>query len=234
LTVGEWTLCARTGRLADVSLPRRLRNGARILHAGRFGYAPIVGRGAGATPRCPPPPGREMAASARLVGMILIGAGLFLGVVIPLWLIVSREEGTLEGSGAVFGLALFYGVLVIPLLGGGLYFFRRGQAEATELGRVQEQRKLLGIISTRGQVSIADLVLELKSTRERVQNDIYDLVNRGLFSGYVDWSKGVLYSVEASKLQGSRTCPNCGGELELAGKGLVKCPYCGAEIFLQG
>ena len=174
-----------------------------------------------------------MAASARLVGMILIGAGLFLGVVIPLWLYLSSEEGTLEGSGAVFGLALFYGVLVIPLLGGGLYFFRRGQAEATELGRVQEQRKLLGIVSTRGQVPIADLVLEMQSTRERVQNDIYDLVNRGLFSGYVDWSKGVLYSVEASKLQGSQTCPNCGGEVELAGKGLVKCPYCGAEIFLQ-
>ncbi|MDF2757766.1 MAG: hypothetical protein K0S99_398, partial [Thermomicrobiales bacterium] len=28
------------------------------------------------------------------------------------------------------------------------------------------------------------------------------------------------------------TCPNCGGELVLAGKGLIKCPYCGAEIFL--
>jgi DNA-directed RNA polymerase subunit RPC12/RpoP len=33
-------------------------------------------------------------------------------------------------------------------------------------------------------------------------------------------------------LQGRQTCPNCGGELELAGKGLITCPYCGAEIFL--
>ena len=60
------------------------------------------------------------------------------------------------------------------------------------------------------------------------------LVGRGLFSGYVDWNKGVLYSVEASQLQGRQTCPNCGAPLELAGKGLIKCPYCGAEIFLQG
>ena len=28
------------------------------------------------------------------------------------------------------------------------------------------------------------------------------------------------------------TCPNCGGALELAGKGLIRCPYCGAEIFI--
>jgi hypothetical protein len=174
-----------------------------------------------------------MAASGRLVGSILIGAGLFLGVVIPLWLYLGTEEGTLEGSGAVFGLALFYGILVIPLLGGGLYFVRRGQAEAKELSRVQEQRKLLGIIGTRGQIAIPDLVLEMNTTRDRVQNDLYELVNRGLFSGYVDWSKGMLYSVEASRLQGQQTCPNCGGALELAGKGLVKCPYCGAEIFLQ-
>jgi DNA-directed RNA polymerase subunit RPC12/RpoP len=174
-----------------------------------------------------------MAASARLVGLVLIGAGLFLGVVIPLWLYLGTEEGTLEGSGAIFGLALFFGILVIPLLGGGLYFFRRGQAEAKDLSRVQEQRRLLGIISTRGQIAIADLVLEVNSSRERVQNDLYDLVNRGLFSGYVDWSKGLLYSVEASQLQGKQTCPNCGGALELAGKGLIKCPYCGAEIFLQ-
>ena len=173
-----------------------------------------------------------MAASARLVGLVLIGAGIFLGVVIPLWLYLGTEEGTLRGTGALLGLALFYGILVIPLLGGGAYFFRRGQAEAKELGRVQEQRKLLGVISTRGQVQISDLVLELSSTQDRVKSDIYDLVNRGLFSGYVDWSKGTLYSVEAANLQGRQTCPNCGGALELAGKGLIKCPYCGAEIFL--
>ncbi|MDQ3411579.1 MAG: hypothetical protein M3509_05615, partial [Chloroflexota bacterium] len=88
--------------------------------------------------------------------------------------------------------------------------------------------------STQGQVSIADLVMEMRSTRDRVQNDLYSLVGRGLFSGYVDWNKGVLYSVETSQLQGRHTCPNCGGQVELAGKGLIKCPFCGAEIFLQG
>jgi ribosomal protein S27AE len=74
----------------------------------------------------------------------------------------------------------------------------------------------------------------MNTSRDVVQRDLNELVGRGLFSGYVDWNKGMLYSVEASKLQGQTHCPNCGGALQLAGKGLIKCPYCGAEIFLTG
>jgi DNA-directed RNA polymerase subunit RPC12/RpoP len=175
-----------------------------------------------------------MAASGRVVGILLLGAGVIIGIAIIAWLGAGRQEGNLEGSGAIFGFILLFGFLVLPLLGGGVYFLLRGRAEARELAEVQEQRRLLDIVSTRGQVAIPDLVLEMKSSRDEVQSALYDLVGRGLFSGYVDWKKGVLYSVEASQLQGRQTCPNCGGRLELAGKGLVKCPYCGAEIFLQG
>lgn len=175
-----------------------------------------------------------MAASGRVVGALLLGAGILIGVLLVAWLGFGLREDTLEGSGAVLGLLLGFGVLVLPLVSGGIYFLLRGRAEAKELAEVQEQRKLLDIVTTRGQVAIPDLVLELNSSREAVQNDLYELVGRGLFSGYVDWRKGVLYSVQASQLEGRRNCPNCGGELELAGKGLIKCPYCGAEIFLQG
>lgn len=173
-----------------------------------------------------------MAASGRVIGIILVAAGLVLGVAFSLWIYSGVNEGNLEGSGAVLGLTLLLGIIVLPLLGGGAYLWIRGNAEAQELGEVADQRKLLDMVKTRGQLNIDDAVLELNSTRDDVQNDLHALVGRGLFSGYVDWDKGVLYSIEAGELSGRQTCPNCGGPVELAGKGLIKCPYCGAEIFL--
>lgn len=173
-----------------------------------------------------------MAASGRVIGIILFTAGLVLGVAFSLWIISGVNEGNLEGSGAALGLTLLLGIIVLPLLGGGVYLWIRGNAEAKELGEVANQRKLLDMVKTRGQLNIDDAVLDLNSTRDDVQNDLHALVGRGLFSGYVDWDKGVLYSVEARELSGRQTCPNCGGPVELAGKGLIKCPYCGAEIFL--
>ena len=33
-------------------------------------------------------------------------------------------------------------------------------------------------------------------------------------------------------MKADHKCPNCAGELELAGKGVIQCPFCGAEVFL--
>jgi DNA-directed RNA polymerase subunit RPC12/RpoP len=65
----------------------------------------------------------------------------------------------------------------------------------------------------------------------QVKNYIYDLVGKGLFTGYIDWQSSTLYAKEAGAMQSTK-CPNCGGVRELVGKGVVKCPYCGAELFL--
>jgi hypothetical protein len=169
-----------------------------------------------------------MPSSGRLIGLILIVAGLALGAILAFWLMSGMQEGTLQGSGAVFGFLFGFLILVAPLVGGGIFFLSRGRAEDKASERVRNQRRLLDMLMTRGQLSIVDVALELGRTREQIESDLYDLV--GL--GYVDWRKGVLHSVEAAQLEARTTCPNCGGELVLAGKGLIKCPYCGAEIFL--
>jgi hypothetical protein len=58
------------------------------------------------------------------------------------------------------------------------------------------------------------------------------LVGKGLFSGYIDWQDGILYSRQVRQLRGAGACSNCGGKLELAGKGIIKCPYCASDIFI--
>ena len=173
-----------------------------------------------------------MRSSARTIGILLAGGGTLLLAVIIIWGLSGLSSDDLETSGFVLllGLAL---VILLPVILVGLFMIVKGRAEIENLAEVDKQRKLLNIVQTRGQVSISDLVLDMQSTREEIHASMTELVGRGLFSGYVDWQKGMLYSVEASQLQGRQTCPNCGGAVELAGKGLIKCPYCGAEIFLS-
>jgi len=174
----------------------------------------------------------SLTSSGKTMGLILIGIGVVIGLAVGAWLLAGLAEDSMRLTGALLGLVLLLLFIVAPLVGGGIFILNKGRSEEQELAHVRDQRALLDIVKTRGQVQISDLVIELKSTRDKVQQNLHDLVGRGLFSGYVDWDKGVLYSVEASQLNGRTSCPNCGGQLELAGKGLIKCPYCGAEIFL--
>jgi hypothetical protein len=168
----------------------------------------------------------------RTLGYILIGGGVLAALIIAGVMFAPMLEGTRSAGAAFLGFALFSIVWLIPL-GAGIFMLWKGAQEAEVAGRATLQRKLLNIIKTQGQVPVSDLAIEMNSTREEVQNLLYDLVGRGLFSGYVNWDEGMLYSEQASHLRERSTCAVCGGQLELAGQGVIRCPYCGTEYFLD-
>lgn len=168
----------------------------------------------------------------RTLGIILI-AGALVGCLIVTALMGSYvADDQLTLSTAVFGFSLGAIVLMLPLAA-GVFLLWKGKQEEAAAGKAQQQRQVLNVVKTQGQVAISDLAIELDVSRDEVQQLLYDLVGKGLFSGYVNWDEGMLYSRQASDLRERSTCEVCGGQLELAGQGVIRCPYCGTEYFLE-
>lgn len=175
-----------------------------------------------------------MKSTSGTIGIVLIGAGLLLSVLGIAWFGVNLADSDedLGWGGALLGVFFCVGVIGIPLIGGGIAIYTRARREDAIMGNVVRQRKLLGIVEAAGEITIADLALETGGTRETVRADLYDLVSKGLFSGYVDWDRGRLVARQASEIRAGGSCPNCGGDLSVAGKGMIRCAFCGAEVFL--
>ncbi|MBI5293251.1 MAG: hypothetical protein HY872_15350 [Chloroflexi bacterium] len=169
--------------------------------------------------------------SGQVAGVLLvIGAGAV--VVIGLAVLgVFSAAGGLTAAGFGVGVILL-AIISLPLIGAGAFLLAKSRQEGQDEAVVAKQRKILDMVSARGQVSIADVALELKAGRDQVQSWVYNLVGLGLFSGYINWNDGTLYSAQAAQLRDLTTCKKCGGQVSLAGKGVIKCQYCGTEYFL--
>ena len=166
----------------------------------------------------------------RLLGIILIVVGGILAFVGIAW-VASNPDLTTPAR--ILGIGILLLVLVAPFVGGGLYLTVQGAGEAKQQADAGQQRKLLNIVQSKGEVQIDEVALELQQPKDKVRDMLYSLVGLGLYSGYINWDKGTLYSSDASKLRDLKTCPNCGGEIELTGKGVAKCRFCGTEFFLS-
>lgn len=171
--------------------------------------------------------------TGKTLGFILVAAGLGLCLIAALWVGagVAAHKYT-DMAAPVLGLGLAF-ILSAPIVGIGVFLLFRGKQEEKDLAYVQQERKLLGMVQARGQVDVAQAALELGVTRNQLRDMVYDLVNKGFFTGYINWNQGVLYSVDAAKLTEGKRCPNCRAEMEFSGKGVLSCAYCGTEIFLS-
>lgn len=161
---------------------------------------------------------------SRIIGIVLIVVSLGIDV----WL------GTALASGSrATGISLAFVLISLPFLAVGIYFLLSSRGEVKAESKADKERAILNSVMTRGKVTIPDLAIEGDLTRDQVRDYIYDLIGKDLFRGYVNWDRGEIVSAEAAQIKDG-TCPNCGGRLELAGKGLVRCPFCGTETYLSG
>ncbi len=167
----------------------------------------------------------------KTVGLLLLLAGVGICALTGAFMGSGLYAHKVTVPGAVLGLVLFGGLPLLVLGGLGIFFLIQGRAEARTAADVQKKERLLGMIKAHGQVPLDQVMLELHMSREEVTNAIYELVNLGLFAGYIDWDAMVFYSADAAKI-GTNKCPNCGGIREFVGQGIVKCPYCGVSIFI--
>jgi hypothetical protein len=169
----------------------------------------------------------------RILGIILIAGGIIVGIIVTALMLVYRGEGSLTSGAAMLGWVLGVAVLVLPQLAIGAFLLWKGSQEAVVAEKADEQRELLSIVKAHGQVDIRDVAIEMQVSKEEVHDMVYDLVGMGLYSGYINWDEGILYSSQASQLRELTNCKHCGGQLELAGKGVIRCPFCGTEYFLD-
>ncbi len=168
----------------------------------------------------------------RLIGISLIVVGLGIAAIAGLFLAIQAgADDEFSVGGAVLGAFFVFVPVAIMVVFGLLLIAKAGQ-EAQEETVMRNQRRLLDIVSSRGQVGVHEVALEMNVSVDSVKEMVHQLVGLQVFSGYVNWNDGVLYSSDAGQLRDLDRCKRCGGDIELAGKGVVVCPYCGTEYFL--
>ena len=167
----------------------------------------------------------------RAIGISLIVIGIAIAVIAGIFLAIQVGDDSLSAGGAVLGAFIVF-IPVALLVGFGLLMVIKAGQEAQEETVMRNQRRLLDIVRSRGQVGVHEVALEMNVSVDSVKEMVHQLVGLQVFSGYVNWNDGVLYSSDASQLRELDRCKRCGGDIQLAGKGVVLCPYCGTEYFL--
>jgi ribosomal protein S27E len=172
-----------------------------------------------------------MIGSGRIIGLILIGVGALVAILGIMYFLTNTET---DPSAKTLGI----GFCLVPaavIAGFGVWFMMQGKTETAQFAEVEKQKKILNMVATQGTVQLGNIALETGMTLDQVKNALYDLVGKGLFTGYVDWKGGKLVSADAAAINQaviSGKCPNCGAPQVVGGKGVIRCEFCGTEFFI--
>jgi|GEM_PF-826125 len=163
-----------------------------------------------------------VARAMRILGFVMTAPSIYL--------LVWGFEG-LGWEGMINRMAyLLVGLLFIA----GARTLRSWVKREEETVKMTEKlRSLWQLLKDRGKMKMEEIAMHLGVSKSEVPKWVYRLASSEAFMGYVDWKDGVLYSADASVLGEGKGCPQCGGQLEPAGKGLFRCQYCGSEVFLK-
>jgi hypothetical protein len=172
-----------------------------------------------------------MVGSGRIIGLVLIGIGAIVAIFGVIYWASNQQT---DSTAKILGMS----VCIVPaaiIAGVGVWFLMQGRSETTQFAEVEKEKRVLNIIATQGTVQLSGVALETNMTMDQVKSAIYDLVGKGLFTGYVDWKAGKLVSSDAAVINQAvitGKCPNCGAPQVVGGKGVIRCDYCGAEFFI--
>ncbi len=177
-----------------------------------------------------------MVGSGRVIGLVLIVLAVVMLAGAAIWVFgASSQPGSSLGSGGA-DLTLGGCLIVAAVVAGfGVWFLIQGRSETAQFGEVEKEKRILNIVQTQGTVQLGAMAIEMNMPLDKIKGYIYDLVGKGLFTGYVDWRVGKLVSSDAAVITQAvitGKCPNCGAPQVVAGKGVIRCDYCGAEFFL--
>jgi hypothetical protein len=178
-----------------------------------------------------------MVGSGRIIGLAMIAIGIIIVVATGIWVFgASNASNGVQlntgGAALTIGCALLVGAIVAIF---GVWFLMQGRSETAQFAEVEKEKRILNIVATQGTVQLANLSLETNMPLDQVKAAIYDLVGKGLFTGYVDWRGGKLVSADAAVINQAvitGKCPNCGAPQVVGGKGVIRCEYCGTEFFI--
>jgi len=89
----------------------------------------------------------------RIVGILMVAGAAAICLLAVAWIGVSFASESVELTGAVLGVAIA-GIVVLPLAAIGVFMIVRSGQDAKSDVVAQKQRRLLDMVTTRGELSI--------------------------------------------------------------------------------